>query len=104
MADLSKSQTRVLQADRPTTRRSSIIPGRRDTEQVQRQAYLDIRGGVRGDVGGAEALMDFARKVNETGNSFVKRGQALDEKKRKEDIIQGAQDLEVDKIDPEKYK
>jgi len=56
MAELSRNQLRNPGADR-RQRRNSLIPDRRDTEAPVRRASNDIRSGTRGDVGGAEALM-----------------------------------------------
>lgn len=56
MADLSQTAPRVGKRDRLASRRDSIIPNRRNTEQPQRQVFADMRSARRGD-GGAQELM-----------------------------------------------
>lgn len=104
MADLSRNQNRTPVADRPTARRDSIISSRRMVDQVDRRASNDIRSGTRGDVGGAEALMDFARRVNGAAGSFVERQDALDNKNRIQDTAAGSADFAAGVVDPEKFK
>lgn len=104
MADLSKAQTRVAQSDRKTTRRDSIIPSRRNVEAPQRRAANDIRSGTRGDVGGADALLDLARQFNGTSNALAERQNVLNKKDVYDNTIQGAIDFETGNIDPEKFK
>ena len=102
MADLSKAQTRVALSDRPTARRNSIIPSRRDTEAPQRRAANDIRSGSRGDTGGADALMDMARQLSGTANALGNRQDALNNKKNIENTIQGGLDFQGGVVDPAK--
>ena len=102
MADLSKAQNRVPQSDRPTSRRDSIIPSRRNLEAPQRRAASDIRSGTRGDVGGADALLDMARQLNNTAGAFADRQDVLNNKKNIENTIQGGLDFQGGVVDPTK--
>lgn len=103
MAELSRNQLRNPGADR-RQRRNSLIPDRRDTDAPVRRASNDIRSGTRGDVGGAEALMQMARQINGAANSFVERGEAKYKRDESLNAIQGQQDLEAGSIDPEKLR
>lgn len=104
MADLSRNQNRTPMADRPTTRRDSIISSRRLNDQVDRRGSADIRSGTRGDVGGADALLDFARRVNGAAGAVVERQNSLDTKQMQEDAAAGAVDFQSGNVDPEKVR
>lgn len=103
MAELSRNQLRNPGADR-RQRRNSLIPDRRDTEAPVRRASNDIRSGTRGDVGGADALLQLARQVNGTAKAFADRDDALFTKTQREDEARAGFDLQSGQIDPEKMK
>lgn len=103
MAELSRNQLRNPGADR-RQRRNSLIPDRRDTDAPVRRAANEIRSGTRGDVGGAEALMQLARQVNGTAKAFADRDAILFANKQREDTAAGAMDFQNGKVDPVKFK
>lgn len=100
MAELSKFQTKIAQSDRATSRRDSIIPSRRNLEAPQRRAANDIRSGTRGDVGGADALLDMAAQFNRTGNALANRSELLNKQRDMEDRAQAGLDAESGNVDP----
>jgi hypothetical protein len=100
MAELSKFQTKIAQSDRATSRRDSIIPSRRNLEAPQRRAANDIRSGTRGDVGGADALLDMAAQFNRTGSALANRSELLAKQQDMEDRAQAGLDAESGNIDP----
>lgn len=102
MAELSKFQTKIAQSDRATSRRDSIIPSRRNLEAPQRRAANDIRSGTRGDVGGADALLDMAAQLNRTGQALSRRDELLTQQRDIEDRAQAGLDAESGNIDQER--
>lgn len=65
MTDLSKAQSRTTERrDRQLGRRTAILPERRNQQPVRTENSASIRDARRGDVGGAEALLQISRQVN----------------------------------------
>ena len=99
MADVSKTQTRMQRSDRPVGRRASILPQRRNQEQVRTQNFGDMRSARIGDVGGAEALMRISQQVLGAGRDFQRLDQARYAEKAQAEAAQGALDASNGTID-----
>lgn len=99
MSDVSKTETRVQRRDRPVGRRASILPQRRNQEQVRTQNFGDMRSARRGDVGGAEALLRVSDKVLRAGRDYQKLDNLRWEENERELSQQGSVDVATGEVD-----
>lgn len=104
MADLSKAETRTPTRDQKLSRRDSILPVRRNQEQVRTEMSGTMRTARRGDVGGAEALLDVSRKVLGAAKDFQQLDNVRWQRKAEEMSQQGTLDAATDNVDEAKME
>lgn len=96
--DISKIQARVGRQDRPTERRSGVLPDRRNTNAPDRQFFADVRLGRRGD-GGAEELRRVLGLANESLSDFSGYVDAKQQYQDTQDAAQGDLDAASGNVD-----
>lgn len=104
MPELSKVQQRTPTRDRPLGRRRAILPERRNQEPNRTEILGDMRSARRGDVGGAEALLNLSRQVNQAGRQFQEYHEEKRLEKERELSQQGVIDEASGNIDEELLK
>jgi len=97
--NLSEIKTRDLEQEKQIGRRSSIIPGRRDTSAPDLRPAGDIRSARRGDTGGAEALMRTLGLVQQAGSDFQQYAQQKHAVDEQDNIARGYADEAAGLVD-----
>ena len=97
--DLSQIKTRQSAQDDKLSRRPSILPERRNTSAPALEQPLTMRSARRGDLGGANALMQTLGLIERAGQDVQQVAQARHAEAEQGNIARGAADEAVGQVD-----